>query len=126
MEFIKVRLFFFLKIFSLILLFTIIFFILNKNVRNHLFPFFNTRCLEYKQKDFSRKLNDRIVDYSTEAKRNGINVCRNYRDLKKRISDGKLVRVRSGNRYIVDRMTYSSPYVTNDSKILLDERSDVG
>ena len=121
MEFVKVRIFFFLKIFSLILLFTIIFFILNKNVRNHLFPFFNTRCLEYKQKDFSRKLNDRIVDYSAEAKRNGINVCRNYRDLKKRISDGKLVRVKSGNRYTVDRMTFSSPYVTNDSKILLDE-----
>jgi hypothetical protein len=121
MEFVKVRLFFFLKIFSLILLFTIIFFILNKNVRNHLFPFFNTRCLEYKQKDFSRKLNDRIVDYSAAAKRNGINICRNYRDLKKRISDGKLVRVKSGNRYIVDRMTYSNPYVTNGSKILLDE-----
>ena len=42
-------------------------------------------------------------------------------ELKKRISEGKLVKVRSGNSYIVEKMTFSYPYVTRDSKILLDE-----
>ena len=83
--------------------------------------YFSTRCLDYKQKDFSRKLNDRIVDYSEAAKLAGIKTCKNASDLKKRISEGKLVKVRSGNRYIVEKMTFSYPYVTKDSKILLDE-----
>lgn len=110
-----------LKIFSVIIVFAAIFFIINRKARNRLFPYFNTRCLEYKQKDFSRKLNDRIVDYSAEAKRKGIKVCKDDNDLKNRLSEGKLVKVKNGNRYLVERMTYSSPYVTKESKILLDE-----
>jgi uncharacterized protein YcbK (DUF882 family) len=111
----------FLKVLSVIIIFVFIFFIFNKRARNHLFPYFSTRCLEYKQKDFSRKLHDRVVDYSAEAKRKGIKACKDDRDLKNRISEGKLVRVKSENRYLVDRMTYSSPYVTKESKILLEE-----
>ena len=110
-----------LKIILVFLIFSAIFLIFNKKARNRLFPYFSTRCLEYRQKDFSRRLNDRIVDYSAEAKRKGIKVCRNDRDLKNRISEGKLVRVKSGRRYVVDKMTFSAPYVTKDSKILLDE-----
>jgi uncharacterized protein YcbK (DUF882 family) len=88
-----------------------------------LFSFFSTRCIDYNQKDFSRKLNDKIVDYSAEAKLKGIEVCKDENELKKRISEGKLVRVKSGNCYLVDRLTYSYPYVTKESKILLDEIS---
>lgn len=110
-----------LKIFSVIFIFSAIFLIFNKQTRNNLFPYFNTRCLEYKQKDFSRKLNDRIVDYSGEAKRKGIKVCKDDRDLKDRISEGKLVKVKSGSRYLVESMAYSSPYITKESKILLEE-----
>jgi hypothetical protein len=116
-----VRLSALLKIILVFLIFSAIFLIFNKKARNRLFPYFSTRCLEYRQKDFSRRLNDRIVDYSAEAKRKGIKVCRNDRDLKNRISEGKLVRVKSGRRYVVDKMTFSAPYVTKDSKILLDE-----
>jgi hypothetical protein len=110
-----------LKIFSVIIVFAVIFFIIDRKARNRLFPYFSTRCLEYKQKDFSRKLNDRIVDYSAEAKRKGIKVCKDENDLKNRLSEGKLVKVRSGNRYLVERMIYSSPCVTKEGKILLDE-----
>jgi hypothetical protein len=85
--------------------------------------YFSTRCLNYRQKDFSRKLNDRIVDYSAEAKRKGINPCKSDRELRKKISDGELVRVRSGRKYLIDRMTFSYPAVTGDSRILLDEIS---
>jgi len=110
-----------LKVFSVIIILTVCFFIFNRKARNQLFPYFSTRCLEYRQKDFSRKLNDRIVDYSAEAKRKGIKVCKNDRDLKNRISEGKLVKVKSTNRYLIENMTYSSPYLTKDSKVLLEE-----
>jgi len=110
-----------LKVFSVIIILTVCFFIFNRKARNHLFPYFSTRCLEYRQKDFSRKLNDRIVDYSAEAKRKGIKVCKDDRDLKNRISEGKLVKVKSSNRYLIENMTYSSPYLTKDSKVLLEE-----
>jgi hypothetical protein len=89
--------------------------------RGHPLNYFNRRCLDYRQKDFSRLLNDRIVDYSSEAKQKGIGPCRNNAELNRKISDGVLVRVKSGSLYIVDRMSYSYPAVTGDSKILLDE-----
>ena len=121
-KFKNLRLGFILKIFSVILLILIsIYLIIPKNGRNHLFSYFSTRCLDYKQMDFSRRLNDKIVDYSAEAKRKGIKVCKNEKELNQRISEGKLVKVKSGKRYIVDRMTYSYPYVTKESKILIDE-----
>jgi hypothetical protein len=83
--------------------------------------YFSTRCLDYRQKDFDRKLNDRIVDYSAAAKLNGINICKDESELKRRISEGKLVKVTSGNCYVVEKMKFSYPFVTGDSKILLDE-----
>ncbi len=122
MKFHKLRFLFLLKIFFVIyFVFISVYFIINKDNRKHFFPYFSTRCIDYKQKDFSRKLNDKVVEYSAEAKRKGIQVCKNENELNKRISEGKLVKVKSGNRYIVDRMTYSYPYVTKESKILLDE-----
>jgi uncharacterized protein YcbK (DUF882 family) len=122
MKFKKLRPVFFVEFFSVIIfLFFSIYFIIGKDSRKQLFSFFSTRCLDYKQKDFSRRLNDKIVDYSAEAKRKGIIVCRDENEIKKRISDGKLVKVNSGDTYIVDRMTYSTPYVTRETRNLLDE-----
>ena len=83
--------------------------------------YFSTRCLDYRQKDFSRKLNDRIVDYSAEAKQSGISPSSSDKALRQRISDGMLVRVKTGKLYIVDRMYFSYPAVTAESKSLLDE-----
>lgn len=121
MKFNRSRLLLILKITSVFVIFFTLFFIINKKARSRFFPYFSTRCLDYKQKDFHRKLNDRIVDYSAEAKRKGIKVCKTGKDLKSRISDGKLVRVSSGSRYKVDRLTFSNPYLTKDGKALLDE-----
>lgn len=114
MKFSELRLSFLLKIF-LAVCFSILI------IWHPRLDYFSTRCLDYRQKDFSRKLNDRIVDYSEAAKLRGIKTCKNASDLKNRISEGKLVKVKSGNRYIVEKMTFSYPYVTKDSKILLDE-----
>jgi len=114
MKFNELCLGFLLKIFSVVFFVFIL-------VWHSRLAYFSTRCLAYKQKDFSRKLNDKIVDYSVEAKLKGIKACKDASDLKRRISEGKLVKVKSGNRYIVEKMTFSYPCVTEDSKILLDE-----
>jgi hypothetical protein len=122
MEFNKLRLLLSLKIFLILLVsITSIYFLIPKEGRNHLFSYFSTRCLDYRQKDFSRKLNDRIVDYSYEARMGGISICNNPSDLKKKISEGRLVKVKNTNKYIVERMVYSQPYLTKRSKLLLDE-----
>jgi serine/threonine-protein kinase RIO1 len=122
MKFNKSRLVFLLKIVSVVFFIIIsIFVFVNRDRRKPLSAYFSTRCLDYKQKDFSRKLNDRIVDYSAAAKLRGISACKDESELKRRISDGKLAKVTSGNSYIVEKMTFSYPCVTPDSKILLDE-----
>jgi hypothetical protein len=106
-----------------IFLILLLFFAINRKARNRVFPYFSTRCIEYKQKDFHRKLNDRIVDYSAEAKRKGINVCKTEKDLRQRVSEHKLVKVTRSSRYAIDRLTFSSPYLTVGGKALLDEIS---
>jgi hypothetical protein len=122
MKIIKFRAFLLLELFLLILFLSIALrYVTGRDNRFHLFSYFSTRCLDYRQKEFSRKLNDRIVDYSEAAKRNGIRVCKDEKDIKERISEGHLVKVRSGNRYIVDKMNFSYPYLTQDSKSLLIE-----
>jgi hypothetical protein len=83
--------------------------------------YFSSRCLDYRQKDFSRRLNDRIVDYSAQAKKRGIMPCKNEKEFKQKILEGKLVKVKTGRMYYVDRMVFSYPVMTGDSKILLDE-----
>jgi hypothetical protein len=121
MKFKKSRLVFALKtsavVFSLIISVWLIFRTGNRPASNY----FNTRCLDYKQKVFSRKLNDRIVDYSAAAKLRGIKVCKDKKELEKRISEGKLVKVKSGSSYVIEKMTFSYPYVTGDSRQLLDD-----
>ncbi len=83
--------------------------------------YFSVRCKNYQQVNFSKKLNDRIVDYSAQAKARGIAVCSNKKEIEQRVAARKLFRVRSGNMYVVDDMTHSYPYLTRDSKRLLDE-----
>ena len=122
MKFKKSRLIFLLKIFSVVLFLIIsICLFLKRDRKKPMSAYFSTRCLDYKQKDFSRKLNDRIVDYSAAAKLRGISICKDENELKRRISDGKLVKVSSSNSYVVEKMTFSYPCITGDSKILLDE-----
>jgi uncharacterized protein YcbK (DUF882 family) len=122
MIFNKLRLRFFLIIIAVSFsIFFSIYYLLSKDRRDHLFIYFSTRCLDYYQKDFSKKLNDRIVDYSAAARLKGIDVCKDEKELRKRISDGRLVKVTSGNKYLIERMTFSVPAITKESKMLLDE-----
>jgi hypothetical protein len=125
MEFHKLRLVFILKIFSIIfVVFLIIWYIITKDSRKHLFTYFNTGCIDYKQKDYSRKLSDKIVDYSAAAKSRGIKPCKDDSEIKDKIREGKLVKVGTCPGYVIDKLSYSSPCVTGESKNLLDEISD--
>jgi uncharacterized protein YcbK (DUF882 family) len=83
--------------------------------------FFSYRCRNYRQVIYSRRLNDRIVDYYNQSKQKGIEKCESREDIDNRIRAGKLFRVRSGRRYIIDRMTHSYPYLTKESRSLLNE-----
>jgi hypothetical protein len=82
--------------------------------------FFSKKCRNYQQV-YSRKLNDRIPDYSAQAKLTGIEVCADANDIGKRISSRELFRVKGGRRYLIEDMSFSYPYLTKDSKKLLDE-----
>ena len=67
-----------LIIFSIVFFIVISFlFISRKDRGKPLSAYFSTRCMDYKQKEFSRKLNDKIVDYLAAAKLKGITACRN-------------------------------------------------
>jgi hypothetical protein len=112
--FIKKGSLFFLLLISLNLIF-------NRNYRRDFFSYFSTRCIDYRQLDFSRKLNDRLVDYSSAAKLSGVEPSKTVGEIKKKARQGKLVKVRSGRRYLVDRLNYSHPYVTRDTRELIDE-----
>jgi hypothetical protein len=121
MKFKKSRLVFLLKSSFVSVLILISVLIIFRKASRSTTGYFSTRCLDYKQKVYSRKLNDRIVDYSAAAKIRGIRICRNDKELRERLSEGKLVKVRSGNRYTVEKMTFSYPCVTRDSRSLIDE-----
>ncbi len=99
----------------------LLFLFFNGNTTNRFLSYFNRRCIDYHQKDFSRKLNDRLVDYASAARRSGIVPCKTEEDIRKRVAAGKLVKVKGGKNYVIDRLTHSSPYLTRDSKELLEE-----
>jgi hypothetical protein len=122
MKFNKARLFFLFKVLSAVLfVFISICLFIKRDRKKPFSAYFSTRCLDYRQKDYSRKLNDRIVDYSAAAKLKGVGICKNESELKERISEGKLVKVKSSNSYVIEKMTFSYPCITGESKILLDE-----
>jgi uncharacterized protein YcbK (DUF882 family) len=125
MEFHKLRFVFILKVLTVVFfVFLIIWYIITKDNRKHVFSYFDTGCVDYKQKDYSRKLNDKIVDYSAAAKLRGIRPCKDDKEIRDKIRDGKLVKVNTCQGYVIDRLTYSYPCVTEDSRKLLDEISD--
>lgn len=105
----------------IIITFLICYFFIPRSNRLMLATLFSTKCRNYPQPVFSKKLNDRIVDYYAQAKNAGIEKCLNQYDIGNRISNRQLFRVRSTGRYTVEDMTYSYPYLTRAGKDLLEE-----
>lgn len=82
---------------------------------------FSSSCRQYEQPVYSNRLTDRIIDYSEQAKRTGIRACRDEKELRKLVSEGKLVRVSSGRFFQIDRLTFSYSYITPEARDLLKE-----
>lgn len=96
----------------------------SKSYRRDFFSYFSTRCIDYRQVDYSRRLSDRLVDYAEQAKRTGIVPCRNEKDLRQRIREGSLVKVSGNRKFKVDKLSHSHPYVTRDTRDLIEEIAD--
>jgi hypothetical protein len=79
------------------------------------------KCIDYKQGVFSRKLNNKIPDYIGTSGSSGIIKCKDEKEILERVARGKLVEVKSGNGFIVEDMSHSYPYLTEDGKDLLIE-----
>jgi hypothetical protein len=94
--------------------------IIPKPHRAAMISFFSKECRDYQQV-YSRKLNDRIPDYTFYASLTGIEKCEDANDIGNRILLGQLRRVKSGRNYKVGNMANSYPYLTADSKKLLNE-----
>ena len=79
------------------------------------------KCLDYKQSAFSRKLNNKIPDYIETSILNGIIKCKDESDLRHRVDEGKLVRIKDDKGYVIEQMSHSYPYLTKEGKDLLQE-----
>jgi len=88
--------------------------------RAFMLSFFSKRCRNHQQV-YSKKLNDRIPEYSASAKLSGIEKSSDENDLAEKISAGQLFKVRNTSYYKIENMRYSYPYLTGDSKKLLRE-----
>lgn len=104
----------------IIIFFFLCFTFLPRSNRALMTSYFSKRCRN-DQQVFSRRLNDRIVDYSAQAQLTGIVKCNNEGDIAERVSANKLFRVRSSRYFEVEDLTYSYPYLTRDSRKLLNE-----
>jgi hypothetical protein len=104
----------------ILIAFSFCFILIPKPHRAAMVSFFSKKCRN-NQQVYSRKLNDRIPDYTYFASLTGIEKCEDANDIGNRILSGQLRRVKSGRNYKVENMAYSYPYLTPDSKKLLDE-----
>jgi hypothetical protein len=112
----KYRLRFWLSV-SLIVLLCLI---LIPGPRKSLGSLFPGKNINYQQV-YSKKLNDRIVDYSVRARLAGVGKSSDADDIRQRVSAGQLKRVRSNRYYLIENLRYSYPYLTRNSKSLLEE-----
>ncbi len=116
------RFYFFLRVILIMfIVFCTGYFLFSKANRLMFSAYFSTKCKNYIQTVYSRKLNDRVVDYSSLARQNGIKECRNEEEIRKRIKDGKLVKVKDSRQCMIETMAYSYPYLTKESELLIEE-----
>lgn len=102
------------------IIFSICFIFIPQSNRATIVSFFSKKCRNYQQV-YSKKLTDRVPDYSVHAKLTGIEKCLNEGDISQKVSSGQLVKVRAGRNYIIEDLSYSYPYLTRDSRRLLHE-----
>ena len=104
----------------LLSVFLLCFMFIPRSNRTFIFSYFSRKCIN-DQQVYSRKLDDRIVDYSALARLSGIGKSASAADIRKKASAGLLTKVRSTKYYKIQDLTHSYPYLTRDSKKLLEE-----
>lgn len=82
---------------------------------------FNNRKNNNLQQVYSKRLNDRLVDYSGLARMAGVRKSSSASEIHLKAFTGQLVRVSNCRYYKIERLTHSYPYLTPDGKTLLDE-----
>ncbi len=78
-------------------------------------------CKEYEQQEYSHHLKDQLKDYISISRSLGIEPCLNETELQERVSIGEIFPVHKSNSYVIDKMHYSYPYLTDASIRLLKE-----
>ncbi|MFN8239274.1 MAG: DUF5715 family protein [Bacteroidales bacterium] len=114
------RMKFFRYLFYLVLIIIVSTYLFSSSARHRFVNFFSNKCVQYKQVAYSRKLTDKIPDYSAYARRNGIVPCKNEEEINSRLRDGALVRVNDGKGYSIEKLSHSYPCLTRDSRELLE------
>jgi hypothetical protein len=79
------------------------------------------KCIDYKQNAFSRKLNNKIPDYIETSILNGIRKCKDEGELRQRVDEGKLVKIKDDKGYVIEQMSHSYPFLTREGQELLRE-----
>ena len=105
----------------LFIVFVLGYYLIPKANRLMVFTYFNTKCRNYRQVVYSKKLSDRIVDYYSEASKGGITTCKTEADIKKLVRRRELFKVSSRNLYLVADMDNSYPYATKETRKLISE-----
>lgn len=83
--------------------------------------FFNKSKSNNYQQIYSKRLNDRLVDYSGLARLSGVRKSSTATEIHIKALTGQLVRISNSRNYKIERLTHSYPFLTPDSKTLLDE-----
>jgi len=110
-----------LKVWAILLItFTSCFIFIPQPNRALMLTYFSKNCINYQQV-YSKKLNDRIVDYSVRARLTGTEKSEDMNDLAERISSNQLKRVKSCRYFKTERTSFSYPYLTPNSRELLYE-----
>jgi hypothetical protein len=100
--------------------------LINPQLLNRGYDYFFTdivriKCLDYKQGVFSRKLNNKIPEYIESSGSSGIKKCKDEKEIRERVVQGKLVEIENGNGFVVEKMSHSYPFLTKDGRDLLVE-----
>lgn len=85
-------------------------------VKNHLIHHTNNDFRVY-----STRLNDKLVNYYSRSCISGIPACKDEKELKYGIVIGNLMSIPDGIGYTKDKMKHSYPYLTSDTRLLLEE-----
>ena len=77
----------------------------------------NVDCPDTSIIRYSKKLNDKMPTYIKQTKKNGIKETKDLEELSK---NKKLKKISENKYYIIDKLTHSYPYLTEEGKDLLD------